>query len=324
LADIRIDNYLNSHDFFSTMAEDVRHGLTSNPKRLQPKYFYDERGSDLFEQITELPEYYPMREEGALLNSIAPGLIASMAPGEIVELGSGSSTKTRALLDAGRANGCLRRYVAFDVSESIVRLAAAELLQRYDGLDVYGIVGDFHRHLDKIPAHAGRRLVLFLGGTLGNLNAEERIELLSEIRSLLAPDDRILIGFDLVKDSTLIEAAYNDAQGVTAEFNRNMLNVINSGLDGDFDPDAFEHHAYFNSEESRIEMHLRPKSTQVAYLGKIALKVVVEPSETIWTESSHKFTAKSVREMLTASGLSLKEWYAAAEDMFALALAGPA
>jgi L-histidine N-alpha-methyltransferase len=324
LADIRIDNYLNNHDFFSNMAEDVRRGLTATPKRLQPKYLYDERGSDLFEQITELPEYYPMREEGSLLNLISPGLIASMAPGEIVELGSGSSTKTRALLDAGRANGCLKRYVAFDVSESIVRLAITELLQRYEGLDVYGIVGDFHRHLDKIPAHTGRRLVLFLGGTLGNLYREERIELLGQIGALLAPDDRLLVGFDLVKDIPLIEAAYNDAQGVTADFNRNMLNVINNGLDGDFDPEAFEHYAYFNTEESRIEMHLRPKSKQVAHLKKLGLTVEIEPPETLWTESSHKFTPESVREMLTASGLSLREWYAAPKDMFALALAGPA
>ena len=324
LADIRIDNYLNSHDFFSTMAEDVRQGLTANPKRLQPKYLYDERGSELFEQITELPEYYPMREEGALLNRISPGLIASMAPSEIVELGSGSSTKTRALLDAGRANGCLKRYVAFDVSESIVRLAMTELLQRYGGLQVYGIVGDFHRHLDKIPRHAGRRLILFLGGTLGNLYRDERIELLGQIAALLAPDDRLLVGFDLVKDIALIEAAYNDSQGVTAEFNRNMLNVINNGLDGDFDPDAFEHFAYFNVAESRIEMHLRPRSKQVARLNKLGLTVEIESPETIWTESSHKFTPQSVREMLSASGLALKEWYAAPGDMFALALAGPA
>ena len=324
LADIRIDNYLGGHGFFSTMAEDVRRGLTANPKRLPPKYFYDERGSALFEQITGLPEYYPMREEGALLDSVSPGLIASMAPAEIVELGSGSSTKTRALLDAGRANGCLQRYVAFDVSESIVRLAATELLQRYDGLDVYGIVGDFHHHLEKIPPPTGRRLVLFLGGTLGNLYRDERIDLLRQIRGLLGLDDRLLVGFDLVKDTALIEAAYNDSQGVTVEFNRNILNAINDGLDGDFDPAAFEHYAYFNTAESRIEMHLRPKSKQVAHLKKLGLTVEVEPPETIWTESSHKFTRDSVHEMLAASGLSLKEWYAASKDMFALALAGPA
>jgi L-histidine N-alpha-methyltransferase len=322
LADIRIDNYLNDAGFFSTMAEDVRKGLTANPKYLQPKYLYDDHGSDLFEQITELPEYYPMREEGALLNTISPGLVASMAPSEIVELGSGSSTKTRALLDAGRANGCLARYVAFDVSESIMQLAASALLQRYGGLDVYGIVGDFHRHLDKIPPHQGRRLILFLGGTLGNLYKDERVELLRQIRDILSPDDRLLVGFDLVKEKAVIEAAYNDAQGVTAEFNKNMLRVLNNGLDGDFDPEAFEHYAYFNTAESRIEMHLRPKSKQVAHLKKLNLTVEVTPPETIWTESSHKFTPESVREMLAASGLALKDWHVAPGDMFSLALAG--
>ncbi|HWC31204.1 MAG TPA: L-histidine N(alpha)-methyltransferase, partial [Dehalococcoidia bacterium] len=189
MAEIRIANYLNESDFFGSMASDVRRGLTATPKQLPPKYFYDERGSELFEMITELEEYYPMREEGALLNAVSPGLIASIAPYEIVELGSGSSTKTRACLDAGRANGCLRRYVAFDVSESIVRQASAELLQRYDGLEVYGIVGDFFRHLDRIPSVLGRRLILFLGGTLGNLYRDERIALLHQIGKLLGPDD---------------------------------------------------------------------------------------------------------------------------------------
>lgn len=324
MPEIRIDDYLNNAGFFSTMAEDVKKGLTANPKQLQPKYLYDERGSVLFEQITELPEYYPMREEGALLNSISSDLIATLAPGEIVELGSGSSTKTRALLDAGRANGCLSRYVAFDVSESIVRQAAAELLQRYDGLEVYGIVGDFNHHLDMIPPFPGKRLVLFLGGTLGNLHRKERVELLGKVRGLLEPDDRLLVGFDLVKDIKVIEAAYNDSQGVTAEFNRNMLRVINNGLDGDFDPEAFDHYAYFNADESRIEMHLCPRTKQVAHLKKIGLTVEIQRGESIWTESSHKFTPEMVREMLSAAGLSLREWYVADGDMFSLALAGPA
>ena len=324
MAEIRIDNYLTESDFFGSMADDVKRGLTATPKQLPPKYFYDERGSELFELITELDEYYPMREEGALLNAVSPGLIASMAPHEIVELGSGSSTKTRACLDAGRANGCLERYVAFDVSESIVRQASAELLQRYDGLDVYGIVGDFHRHLDKIPPVLGRRLVLFLGGTLGNLYRDERVALLRQIGALLGPDDRLLVGVDLVKDVKLIERAYNDAAGVTAAFNKNMLNHINRGLDGDFDPEAFQHIAFFNTEESRIEMHLRPLTPQTARLRRIDLTVTVDPTETIWTESSHKFTPETVNQMLTAAGLALREWYAAPRDMFGLALAGPA
>ncbi len=324
LAEIRIDNYLNESDLFASMAVDVKRGLTTTPKQLPPKYFYDERGSELFELITELDEYYPMREEGALLNAVAPGLIASIAPYELVELGSGSSTKTRACLDAGRANGCLQRYVAFDVSESIVRQASVELLQRYDGLEVYGIVGDFFRHLDKIPPVLGRRLVLFLGGTLGNLYRDERVALLRQIGALLGPDDRLLVGVDLVKDVKVIELAYNDPAGVTAAFNKNILSHINRGLDGDFDPEAFQHVAFFNAEESRIEMHLRPATAQTVHLRKIDLTVTVQPAETIWTESSHKFTPESVNQMLTAAGLSLREWYAAPRDMFGLALAGPA
>jgi L-histidine N-alpha-methyltransferase len=306
------------------MAADVRRGLTATPKQLPPKYFYDERGSELFELITDLEEYYPMREEGALLNAVSPGLIASIAPYEIVELGSGSSTKTQACLDAGRANGCLQRYVAFDVSESIVRQASADLLQRYDGLDVYGIVGDFFRHLDKIPRVMGRRLVLFLGGTLGNLYAGERIALLKQIGALLGPDDRLLVGVDLVKDIKVIERAYNDLAGVTAAFNKNMLNHLNRGLDGDFDPEAYQHIAFFNTDESRIEMHLRPFQEQTVHLRRIDLTLTVQPTETIWTESSHKFTPESVNQMLTAAGLTLREWYAAPRDMFGLALAGPA
>ena len=324
LAEIRIENYLNESDFFASMAEDVRRGLASSPKQLPPKYFYDERGSELFELITELDEYYPMREEGALLNAVSPGLIASIAPYEIVELGSGSSTKTRACLDAGCANGCLERYVAFDVSESIVRQASADLLQRYDGLEVYGIVGDFFRHLDRIPPVLGRRLVLFLGGTLGNLYRDERVALLRQIGALLDPDDRLLVGVDLVKDVKVIELAYNDPAGVTAAFNKNILSHINRGLDGDFDPEAFRHIAFFNTEESRIEMHLQPSTPQTAHLRRLDLTVTVQPAETIWTESSHKFTPESVNQMLTAAGLSLREWYAAPRDMFGLALAGPA
>jgi L-histidine N-alpha-methyltransferase len=323
LAELRIDNYLGEADFFAAMASDVRRGLTSNPKQLPPKYFYDERGSELFELITELEEYYPMREEAALLQSIAPGLVASIAPYEIVELGSGSSTKTRSCLDAGRANGCLQRYLAFDVSESIVRQAAIELLQHYDGLEVHGIVGDFNRHLDRIPAVNGRRLVLFLGGTLGNLYQEERVALLRQIGRLLGPDDRLLVGVDLVKDVAIIERAYNDAAGVTAAFNRNILSHINRGLDGNFDAAAFAHLAFFNREESRIEMHLRPASAQTVTLERIDLTVTIGPGETIWTESSHKFTPQAVDEMLAAAGLSLREWYAAPRDMFGLALAGP-
>jgi L-histidine N-alpha-methyltransferase len=243
---------------------------------------------------------------------------------QIVELGSGSSTKTRALLDAGVANGCLQRYLPFDVSESILRLAARDLQQRYPALELHGIVGDFECDLDKLPPPEGRRLVLFLGSTIGNLHAEERVEELTHIRDILGDDGSLLLGTDLVKEVATIEAAYNDAAGVTAEFNRNLLNVINAGLEGDFDPEAFEHYAYFNRDDSRIEMHLRPRSPQVAHLARLDLTVEISPEETIWTESSYKFSRESVAKMLADAGLKLDRWYAAPGDLFGLSLSSRA
>jgi L-histidine N-alpha-methyltransferase len=302
------------------MGDDVREGLTSTPKKLLPKYFYDALGSDLFEQITEVPEYYPMRAESALLEAIAPKLMATLQPDEIVELGSGSSTKTRILLDAQSAEHKVKSYVAFDVSESIIQLAADDLQQRYPGLEIKGVVGDFERHLDKIPTTGGSRLILFLGSTIGNLEPAPRVELLKMIAGQLGRNDHLLLGTDLVKDIDVIEAAYNDAQGVTAAFNKNILRSINNGLEGDFDPEAFEHLAYFNHDLSRIEMHLRPRSPQTAHLKGIGLTVMVSPEETIHTECSHKFTLESVTEMLRAAGLKLEEWYTGDEPRFGLSL----
>jgi L-histidine N-alpha-methyltransferase len=320
VASIRIDNYLRDQGFFDTMAEDVRQGLTSTPKMLPPKYFYDDVGSELFERITELPEYYPMREEGKLLDEISPNFMRWMRPAQVVELGSGSSTKTRTLLDSAVKEGSLRSYVPFDVSESIILEAGEVLERRYPGIELHGVVGDFQRHLDKIPAIEGRRLVLFLGSTIGNMFAGPRVELLTDIRKLLGPEDYLLLGTDLVKDPSIIEPAYDDSQGVTAAFNKNMLRVINNGLDADFDLEAFDHEAFFNHNEARIEMHLRPRTRQHVTLKKINLEIDVSPTETIWTECSHKFTRERVSEMLEAAGLQLQEWYAAPGDMFGLSL----
>jgi L-histidine N-alpha-methyltransferase len=305
------------------MAEDVRSGLESRPRVLRPKYFYDERGSQLFEQITRLPEYYPTRAEDELLVSIADELMTHLAPAEIVELGSGSSIKTRALLEAGARIGSLKRYMPFDVSESIVRLAAEDLLQRYPGLEVHGLIGDFERDLDKIPPSRGKRLVLFLGSTIGNLHAGERLQLLTAVRGTLQSGDSFLLGVDLVKDVAILEAAYNDSAGVTADFNRNMLRVINAGLDADFDVAAYDHYAYFNEAASRIEMHLRPRRPQVVRLRKLNMTVELSPEETLWTESSYKFTRDSVAEMLGRAGFKLDNWYASRDDLFGLALASP-
>jgi L-histidine N-alpha-methyltransferase len=321
---LQIDNYLEDGGFFANMAEDVRRGLTSTPKKLLPKYFYDAHGSELFEQITEVPEYYPMRAESALLGATASELMASLAPNEIVELGSGSSTKTRILLDAQDPTHPVSRYVPMDVSESMVRLAADTLHERYSDLVIHGVIGDFERHLHKLPPAEGSRLVLFLGSTIGNLEPEPRITLLSSIRGLLGPDGHLLLGTDLVKDVDVIERAYNDAAGVTAAFNLNILNVINNGIQGDFRPEAYKHLAFFNPEFSRIEMHLKPMIPQKAHFKALDLTVDLRTDETIWTESSHKFTRESVSDMLQAAGLKLDAWYTGEQPSFGLSLASPA
>jgi Uncharacterized conserved protein len=211
--------------------------------------FYDDHGSYLFEQITVLPEYYPTRAERALLGQIAEGLMDSVAPVEIVELGSGSSAKTRVLLSTESAASHLRRYVPFDVSEGIVQSSARELLADYPFLSVHGVIGDFDRHLGSVPQAAGRRLVLFLGGTIGNFDPSARVAFLRSVRELLGLDDRLLIGVDLVKEKAVIEAAYNDSAGVTAEFNRNVLHVLNRELAADFDPGQLEPSALLAKQE---------------------------------------------------------------------------
>jgi L-histidine N-alpha-methyltransferase len=308
-----------------SMPEEVRSGLTASPKRLAPKYFYDKAGSLLFERITELPEYYQTRAERDLLQEIAAELMADLRPQQIVELGSGSSYKTRQLLSAPSAPEHLKTYVPFDVSESIVQEASQALVVEYPYLAVHGVIGDFGRHLGHIPSSTGPRLVLFLGGTIGNLDPQERIEFLRQVNELLGPDDRLLIGMDLVKDVSIIEAAYNDSAGVTAAFNRNMLHFLNRTLNGDFEPDAFEHYCFFNQAESRIEMHLVPKTTQVVTLRELGMAVTFTPDESLWTECSYKFTENSLNEMLANAGLALQRFYTNEdpERLFGLALVGP-
>ena len=244
-----------------TLVDDVRDGLTRSLKELPPKYFYDERGSELFDRITSLPEYYPTRCERQILNRHAPQIVEASAAEELVELGSGTASKTRALLYAMAGHGSLRRYVPFDFDPSVVEACAEELTELYPGLEVHGVVGDFGRDLGRIP-DGNRRLFAFLGGTIGNLLPDERAAFLARLRAQMEPDDRLVIGTDLVKDRGVLEAAYNDSEGVTAEFNRNVLRVINSGLDADFDPEAFEHVAFFDEANSWIEMRLRANGAQ--------------------------------------------------------------
>jgi L-histidine Nalpha-methyltransferase len=315
----RVEVHADAHTRLKAMGEDVLFGLGTRPRSLPPKYFYDAAGSRLFEEITRLPEYYLTRTEDALLDRLAPELMRALAPRDVVELGSGFSLKTRRLLEA-RGGGALR-YTPVDVDETTVAASAERLLAEDPALQVHAVVGDFERHLVHVPAPSGRRLVLFLGSTIGNLDAPARHALLAQVRTLLRRGDRLLVGVDLVKDRAVLEAAYNDAAGVTAAFNRNILRVVNRSLGADFRPEAFRHHAWYNGAESRIEMHLVSDRAQTVRVRSLGLTVRLEPSESIWTESSYKFTRAAVRAMLAAAGLRLDAWHTDADQRFALALA---
>ena len=319
-----LDVHLNNSGVLHTMVDEVRAGLTATPKFLLPKYFYNEAGSQLFEQITELPEYYPTRMEQSLLADIADELMSTLRPQELVELGSGSSTKTRLLLDAPSNPEHLKLYIPFDVSASIVNETAEDLLEHYPFLSVHGVVGDFGQHLERIPEPKGYRLVLFLGSTIGNMHHGERIDFLTNVRNVMGDDGRLLLGVDLVKDVHILEAAYNDTHGVTAQFNLNILQVLNQELHADFHLNAFKHRAFFNKTESRIEMHLISGSSQNIAVKDAGLTLHMEQGESIWTESSYKFTEDSTAEMLAESRLELVNWYTDEARLFGLALAKPA
>jgi L-histidine Nalpha-methyltransferase len=309
-------------DGLERMVQDVRDGLTRTPKELPPKYFYDARGSELFDRITQLPEYYPTRVERALLNRHAPSLVERSGARELVELGSGTASKTRALLYAMAGANALDRYVPFDVDRSVVERCAAELVELYPGLAVHGVVGDFERHLDRIPA-GENRLIAFLGGTIGNLHPGPRARFLCEIRALLWPADRFLLGAGLVTDRAVMEAAYDDSAGVTREFNRNVLRALNAALGADFDPEAFEHVARFDSGAARIEMVLRSRRAQRVSIPGADLEVTFQHGEELRTEVSAKFTAERLEDELADAGMDLEELLTDDSGLFALALASP-
>ena len=323
MASPRLEILADAHARLKWMAEDVVRGLTARPKSLPPKYFYDVTGSRLFDEITRLPEYYLTRAEEALLARVAPGLMRTLRPCDVVELGSGSSQKTRRLLAARDGDGSPLRYTPVDIDAETVAAAAAELTSRHPEVEVHGVIGDFERHLVHVPPPVGRRLVLFLGSTIGNLHPPQRLGVLGAVRDLLLPDGHLLLGVDLVKDVGALEAAYDDAAGVTREFNRNVLRVVNRGLAGDFRPEAFQHHARYNAAESRIEMHLVAESRQTVRLRAVDLTLHVEPEESIWTESSYKFTRASAEESLREAGLRLDDWLTDDDQRFALAVATP-
>jgi L-histidine N-alpha-methyltransferase len=314
----KADVHVDTEALHQTLADDVRRGLGDSPKSLPPKYFYDSVGSALFERITRLPEYYLTRAEHALLDAHARDILGEARPDEIVELGAGSPAKFQRLLAA--MNGArARRYVPIDVDGGMLAASARVLLREHPELDIHAVVGDFERHLDRVPAAMGRRLVAFLGSTIGNLEPPARARLLAGVRGLLAGGDRLLLGLDLVKDPAALHAAYADAEGVTAEFNRNILRVINRELRANFEPDAFRHEARWNDAAARIEMHLAADAPQTATVRDLDMTVGVDAGETIWTESSHKFTRASAEAMLASADLGLVSWHT--DGAYALAVA---
>lgn len=301
----------------AALRADVLHGLTRQPKTLPPKWFYDARGSELFEEITRLPEYYPTRAEREILIDRAAEIAAASGARTLIELGSGSSEKTRHLLDALPE---LHTYVPVDVSESALRGAANALLEERPELSVHALIADFTAELS-LPDTPGPRLVAFLGGTIGNLLPDERAAFLSSVRSLLSPGDTLLLGTDLVKDEEVLVAAYDDASGVTAAFNRNVLSVVDRELGADFTLDDFEHVARWDPRQEWIEMRLRARRALTVKIPELDLLVSFEAGEEVRTEVSAKFRKDGVRGELAAAGLRLSQWWTDSADRFALSLA---
>jgi L-histidine Nalpha-methyltransferase len=321
-ATITIDSYLHEGQERS-LADDVLDGLTRPFKELPPKHFYDARGAELFDQICELPEYYPTRTERSILQEAAEELARTTGAAELVELGSGTAAKTRVLLDALHRAGTLKLYIPVDVTESMVRDCAHELTAEFPGLRVHGVIGDFERHLDRVPEAEGPRVVVFLGGTIGNFPPGSRRRFLREIAKLLGPEDHLLMGTDLVKDPKVLTQAYDDAQGVTAEFNRNLLTVLNRELQADFDPEDFEHVALFNREHEWIEMRLRARRAHTTMVRDLGLSVRFAEGEEMRTEISAKFTHERVEDDLAAAGLEIVSWLTDPEELFAITLSRP-
>jgi L-histidine Nalpha-methyltransferase len=320
-----IDRRLPPGFLADSLRADARAGLTATPKSLPPKWFYDANGSALFEKITELPEYYPTRAEREILTGTATEIAALTGARTLVELGSGSSDKTRLLLSALRQAGTLRCYVPVDVSEPALTAAAALLITEYPGLDVRAVVSDFEEHLglpapDDAPAP---RLVAFLGGTIGNLIPAERARFLARVRAGLRPGDWFLLGTDLVKDPATLVAAYDDSAGVTAEFNKNVLAVLNAELGADFDLDAFEHVALWDPVAEWIEMRLRSLAGQTVRVPGIGLEVRFAAGEEMRTEISAKFRREAITAELAAAGLAIRTWWTDAAAQFGLSLSVP-
>jgi L-histidine N-alpha-methyltransferase len=315
-----VENHLTADHMARALRNDVRSGLAGPLKSLPPKWFYDAVGSDLFEQITELPEYYPTRAEREVLQARAAEIASVTQARTLVELGSGSSDKTRTLLDALRSNGSLRQFVPMDVSESALRAAAESIVGDYPGLSVHAVVGDFTEHLALLPGD-GPRMVAFLGGTIGNLLPTERAKFFGSIREVLEPGEWLLLGTDLVKDPGVLVPAYDDSAGVTAAFNRNVLHVVNRELDADFDPDSFSHVALWDPANEWIEMRLRALRPMHVRLPGAGVEIDFAAGEELRTEISAKFRHSRVTAELADAGFTLSHWWTDSEERFAVSLA---
>lgn len=316
----RLATYLAADSAGQALRRDVREGLTGNPKSLPPKWFYDSAGSDLFDQITRLPEYYPTRAEAEILRDRSAEIAAASGADTLVELGSGTSEKTRTLLTALSDRGALRRFIPFDVDATVLRSAGAALQDEYPGIDIDAVCGDFEEHLGKIPAD-GTRLIAFLGSTIGNLTAGPRAEFLAALSETMSPGDTLLLGTDLVKDTARLVRAYDDSAGVTARFNRNVLAVVNRELDADFPVDAFDHVARWNDDERRIEMWLRATEAHRVVIEALDMTVEFAAGEEMLTEVSCKFRPDDVAAELAAAGLRRTHWWTDAAGDFGLSLA---
>jgi L-histidine Nalpha-methyltransferase len=317
-----VDRFLTADDLDKALRQDVREGLTATPKTLPPKWFYDERGSELFEEITRLTEYYPTRREREILHARAAEIAAATGAETLLELGAGSAEKTRLLLDALSAAGTLRAYVPVDVSGDFLTEAADQIATDYQGLTVRTVVADYEQHLHLLPTPP-RRLIVFLGGTIGNMPPAARIGFLTGLRATMSEDDALLLGADLVKDPARLVRAYDDARGVTAEFNRNVLHVINQRLQADFDPTTFSHVAIWDEANEWIEMRLRSRRDQTARIAALDLEVTFAEGEEMRTEISSKFRPTRLRTELEAAGLTpTNSWTDDAGD-FSLTLARP-
>ncbi|MDQ6850890.1 MAG: L-histidine N(alpha)-methyltransferase [Actinomycetota bacterium] len=317
-----IEVHLAPSAYLEALRRDVRAGLTSTPKTLPPKYFYDALGSDLFDEITRLPEYYPTRAETAVLALYSDAIAALSGAGTLVELGSGTSAKTRLLLSALTTSGALERFVPFDVDPVVLVEAAETIGVEYPGLSVQPVVGDFEEHLDLLPVYPSR-MIAFLGSTIGNLEPVARAQFLANLRATMRPGDTFLLGTDLVKNAGRLQRAYDDAAGVTAAFNRNVLTVVNRALNADFDEAWFDHAALWNAEHEWIEMHLLSLRDQVVTVEALDLQVEFARGELMRTEISAKFRVEGISAELTMAGFDVAQVWTDPDGDFALTLARP-